>query len=93
MLAPIILCPIISFLLKLASHKSKSYKFKPRFKKLSIAFACEWFYTFTFFSAYNIMISLVINIQSLGINDPISITLAVFSCLLPVVSLLLYFKF
>ena len=93
MLAPIILCPIISLILRLAFVRSKSYKYKPRFKKYSMAFLCEWFFTLTIFSTMNIFISLVINVQSLGFSDPISLTISLFMAAIPGVAIFLYARF
>lgn len=93
MLAPILLCPVIFLILRLASSQSNSYKFKPRLKKYSMAFLCEWLFTMTIFSTYNIMISLVINVQSLGAKDPISLAVSFLSALLPVTAVILYVRF
>ena len=93
MLAPILVCPVIFAILRLAYVKSKSYKYKPRFKKYSMAFLCEWLFTFVLFSTYNIIISLVINVESLGISDPISLAIASLTATFPIIVILSYAKF
>ena len=93
MLIPIVLCIIFSLILRLITIKSKSYKFRPRYKKYSLAFICEWLFTLTIFSTYNIMISLVVNFESLGISDPISLSVSLVVSLIPIAAVILYFKF
>lgn len=93
MFTPIVICSIMCIILKIAYLNSKSYVFKPRFKKYSIAFICEWFFTLVIFSTYNIIISLLIGIQNLGVLDPISLTISVLMSLLPITVLVLYTKF
>ena len=93
MLLPAALCPIVFGLLVLGSNLSSSYKHKPRMKQYAVACLCEWSFTLILFSSYNIYVSLVADLQSLGIKDPLAIVIALFSGLLPVAMGVLYCMF
>lgn len=66
MYTPVFICPVLFGILLLFSHYNQSYKHKPRLKLYAFASICEWIFTFVMFNSYNIYISLVIDIQSLG---------------------------
>lgn len=90
MLIPLIICPIVYICLLIASHFNNSYKHKPRMKQYSSLFLCESFYTILFFNAFNIYTSLIVDLQSLGKQDPGMIGVAIFFALTPVVTSVLY---
>lgn len=93
MLLFVALCPVMFGVLLLVSKHSNSYKHKPRTKKYAFAAICEWSFTLLFFSCYNIFSSMVVDIQSLGTKDPLSLFMSVFISLLPITALILYFFF
>jgi hypothetical protein len=66
MYLPVFICPLMFGILYIAFHYNQSYKHKPRLKIYAKSAICEWIFTFIMFNSYNIYISLVVNLQSLG---------------------------
>jgi hypothetical protein len=93
MYIPILICPLMFGILFVASHHNKSYKHKPRLKLYAIASICEWIFTFIMFNCYNIYISLVVDIQSLGTAEILPLVLGLLIGLTPLIVIIVYYLF